>query len=130
MSLKNWEINGLSLPLDLEDLEMMEHYESVFQKMKEEEQEIPKIGKATERIRAYCNLYLHLFENLFGEDAAQKIFEGVPLNSGEYEKVYFNFLDFVRKQRMETAKIRAEKLLEFAPKNRHQRRKSQKRRRK
>ncbi len=130
MSLKHWEISGLSLPLDLEDLETMERYEAAFQKMKEEEQKISRTGKATERIRAYCDLYLHVFTNLFGEDAAQQIFRDVPLNSGEYEHIYFDFLDFVRKQQTESAKIRAEKLLEFAPANRQQRRKHQKRRRK
>mgnify|MGYP007022376483 CR=1 FL=1 len=37
MSLTEWEINGLSLPLDLEDLETMKRYEDAFQKMKKEE---------------------------------------------------------------------------------------------
>lgn len=46
MSLKNWEINGCSLSLDLEDAEAMERYEAAFDKMAEEEKTIPK-GRQT-----------------------------------------------------------------------------------
>ena len=67
MSRKTWEINGLNLELDLENADCMERYENAFEEMKKEENEVPKDGKASMRIRAYCRLFRNLYDNIFGE---------------------------------------------------------------
>lgn len=130
MNMTEWEINGLSLTLDLEDLETMKRYEDAFEKMKQEENSIPKEGLASERITAYCNLYFHLFVNLFGEDDAKQIFSGTSMNSREYENIYFDFLAFVKKQKTDSVQSYAKRMKEYLPVNRKQRRQKQKRRRK
>lgn len=121
MSLKNWEINGCSLPLDLEDAEAMERYEAAFDKMAEEEKTIPKDGRQSARIRAYCVLYHHLYDNIWGEGTAERIFKGKPMNTAVYDDVYYSFLDFVRAQTVNAAQKRAEKLDKYRP-NRAQKR--------
>ncbi len=121
MSQKIWEINGLSLELDLEDADCMERYENAFEKMSEEEKQIPKDGKASVRIRAYCRLFRNLYDRLFGEGTSEKLFEGVPENTDAYDEVYYKLLDFVTAQRTAAVEKRAEKLSKYRP-NRQQRR--------
>lgn len=45
MSHKIWEINGISLELDLEDADVMERLENAFETMKNDESAVPKDGK-------------------------------------------------------------------------------------
>lgn len=49
--MNTWEINGLSLELDLGDADVMERYENAFEEMAKEENTIPKEGRQSERIR-------------------------------------------------------------------------------
>lgn len=126
MSLKTWEINGVSLYLDLQDVETMERYESAFEKMGEEENEIPKDGKQSVRIRAHCELYRRLYDRIFGEGTADRIFKGIPMHIGVYEDVYLQFLGFVREQVAHANKQRTEILTKYSP-NRAQKRAAKKR---
>lgn len=121
MSQKIWEINGLSLELDLEDADCMERYENAFEKMSEEEKQIPKDGKYSAIIRAYCRLFRDLYDRIFGEGTSEKLFEGVPENTDAYDEVYYKLLDFVTAQRTAAVEKRAEKLSKYRP-NRQQRR--------
>lgn len=117
---KVWEINGVSLTLDLDNVEVMERYETAFDKMEEEEKMLPKEGRASAILRAYCEMYQHLFENIFG-DAAKQIFEGVPMSAQQYEGIYVNFLDFAQAQAAATVQKRAQMLSKYIP-NRAQKR--------
>ncbi len=121
MSQKIWEINSLSLELDLEDAECMERYENAFDKMSEEEKTVPKDGKASVRIRAYCRLFRNLYDRIFGEGTSDKIFEGVPDNTDRYDEIYFSFLSFVTAQKTAAAEKRTERISKYRP-NRRQRR--------
>jgi len=106
-----WEINGLSLEFDIEDLETAERYENAFAIMGEEEKQIAELGgKISDRIRAYCNLYLHLFENLFGKETAGQIFANQRMNARIYEEIYLSFLRFVQDSALNTADRRKENL--------------------
>ena len=73
---KLWEINGISLPLDLSDADVMARYEDAFEAMKHDETDIPRDGRASERIRGYCRMYRNLYDRLFGEGTAARIFDG------------------------------------------------------
>ncbi len=121
MNSKIWEINGCELSFDLEDADSVERYENAFEAMSAEENEIPKDGKQSERIRAYCKLYERLFDRIFGDGTSEKIFANRPVNTAVYDDIYFEFLNFVRNQAVNSAKQRAEKLSKYRP-NRQQRR--------
>ncbi len=121
MSLKTWEINGVSLKLDLEDADVMERYEDAFEAMSQEEKHLPKDGRPSDRIRAYCNLFRKLYDRIFGTGTADKIFMDLPTNAEIYDGVYDQFLNFVRKQNEEVTKRRASRLDKYRP-NRQQRR--------
>lgn len=116
-----WEISGISLPLDLENADIMERYENAFEVMAEEEKKLPKDGKQSAMIRAYCKLYRDLYDRIFGAGTSEKIFADIPTSAGAYEEIYEKFLDFVREQTVHAAERRAERLGKYRP-NREQRR--------
>ena len=116
-----WEINGLSLELDLDDADNMERYENAFELMAKEETEIPKDGRQSERIRAYCKLFHSLYDRIFGDGTSDKIFSGVKQSIKEYDEIYLSFLNFVQAQMISAAQERAEWRSKYFP-NREQRR--------
>jgi len=120
MSLK-WEINGLSLELDLDNADNMERYENAFELMAKEENEIPKDGRQTERIRAYCQLFHRLYDRIFGDGTSDQIFSGIPDSVKACDEIYLSFLNFVQEQRVSAAQERAEWRAKYFP-NRKQRR--------
>lgn len=102
---QTWKINNLELEYDIFELENTERYEKAFEQMKAEEKAIKKDGKMSEFIRLYCDLYYHLFENLFGKEIADKLCK--RYNSNEWEQVYESFLDYVERQNNNAQKMRA-----------------------
>ncbi len=115
-----WEVNGISLTLDLNDADDMEAYEEAFELMALEESEITKEGKVSARMRAYCSMYRKLFMDIFGDNALP-LFEGVKDNVGYYESLYTQFLDFVQAQTTAAVQKRAQLLGKYTP-NRAQKR--------
>lgn len=120
MSLK-WEINDLSLELDLDNADNMERYENAFELMAKEENEIPKDGRQSERIRAYCQLFHRLYDRIFGDGTSDQIFSGIPDSVKACDEIYLSFLNFVQEQRVSAAQERAEWRAKYFP-NRKQRR--------
>lgn len=120
MSQKTWEINGLSLELDMEDAEVQERYENAFEQMAEEEKTIEKDGKMSEFTRSYCNLFIRLYDRIFGEGTSEEIFAGVPVSITRYMEIYEDFLEFVGRQVSDANAHIKEKLAKYRP-NRQQR---------
>ena len=100
-----WEINDLELEFDIFDLENSEKYEKAFEQMSAEEKSIKRDGKMSEFIRSYCDMYYHLFENLFGKETADNMCK--RYNSNEWEQIYGSFLDYIQSQNNEAQKMRA-----------------------
>lgn len=121
--MKKWTINGISLELDMENLETAERYDNAFSVMEQEEHQIleTKFEKHADFIRAYCDLYRHLFENLFGTEIAGQIFQGIPVNSRIYEEIYIDFLKFAVTSQAQAFDERQERFHPFS-RNRQQKR--------
>lgn len=117
MDYQIWEINGVELELDLEDIEVMERYENAFGIMAEEEKSIPEKGKSSQKGRAYCEMFHHLYNNIFGDGTAEKIFANTKMHTGIYLDIYENFLEFVEMQKVKIAQGRAERIAKYLPKN-------------
>lgn len=122
-----WQINGLQIPVDLEDLETAKRLEEAHDIMEAEENELKKLiasdsGKLSDRIQGYCDLYFHLFENLFGTETARQIFQNQPLNMRSYEETYLSFLRFVMNTRVSIADRRHDDIRTLGM-NRQQKRK-------
>lgn len=114
-----WKINGIELKLDIHDVDTMEHYEDAFNKMGEAEKSLPVTGRASARVRAYCQIFRNLFDDIFGEGTSQKIFGDVN-NSTTMLEVYEDFLKFIANQQKQTDEIN-NRIMQFSP-NRAQRR--------
>ena len=100
-----WKINDIELEFDIFDLENSEKYEEAFEQMSAEEKAIKRDGKMSEFIRSYCDMYYHLFENLFGKETADNLCK--RYNSNEWEQIYGSFLDYIQSQNNEAQKMRA-----------------------
>lgn len=119
--MKIWKINGLELTLDMEDADTAERYESAFELIMKEENETRNIAKLSQKIRAYCKIFRNLYDRIFGEGTSTKIFENVPENCAEYDRIYCDFLDFVKNQQSDSAQRKSRILAKYSP-NRQQRR--------
>lgn len=115
-----WEINGLSLELDLEDANAAERYEDAFDKMDQEEKQLPKDGKLSAQIRAYCQLFVNLYDRIFGEGTGHVIL-GDAANTRICNDVYDKFLAFVSAQRTASSDQMNTIISKYSP-NRAQRR--------
>lgn len=120
MSLKIWEINNLKLELDMEDADVQERYENAFEKLSEEENQIKKDGKMSEFTRSYCNMFVRLYDRIFGEGTSEKIFAGIPVSISRYIEIYDSFLEFVKQQTDDVNANIAKKIAKYRP-NRQQR---------
>lgn len=125
MSLKIWEINSLKLELDMEDADVQERYENAFEKLSEEENQIKKDGKMSEFTRSYCNMFVRLYDRIFGEGTSEKIFAGIPVSISRYIEIYDSFLEFVKQQTDDVNANIAKKIAKYRP-NRQQRRSKKK----
>lgn len=121
MEYKIWEINGLSLELDLGDVDVLERYENALELMQEERKAIPKDAKASQNARATCEIIWRTFDRIFGEGTAEKIFDGVKMNPYIYLDVLADFVDFATEQKVKDAQKLAERTIKYIP-NRQQRR--------
>ena len=115
-----WEINGKAYELDLQDAETAELYEEVFEQLGKEEKTLPKDGKPSVRIRAYWQLFVNLFDRLFGEGSGIAIV-GEKANVRICNEVYDDFLAFVSKQKQESVDYQNSIVSKYSP-NRAQRR--------
>lgn len=121
-NIRAWEINGLSLALDLADADVMERYEKAFDIMDDEEKALPKDGRGSAFIRAYCQMYRNLYDNVFGAGTSDLIFKDVPTNSEKYDEIYDDFLNAVGEIRMSIVQRQAKIIEKYIPANRKQRR--------
>ena len=115
-----WEINGLTFELDLDDADTAERYEEAFELMTVEEKKMPKDGKLSDKIRAYCKLFENLYDKLFGEGSGKAIL-GEKANTRTCNEVYDNFLAFVANQKSESLAFQNSVVSKYSP-NRAQRR--------
>ena len=92
-----WSINDHEFFLDMQDAGTVERCEAAFAAMDEREKALPKDGKTSVRIRAYCQLFRNLFDDVLGEGSAQKIY-GDTYNARIATEVYESFLDFMASQ--------------------------------
>ena len=109
-----WKIHGHELRFDMEDAEELERYEAAFARMAETERNLVRTGKKSAIVRAYCEMYCTLFDDLFGAGAAQKLFEG-RRNARECDEVYDSFLGFVKAQNAGTLARREKRVQAWVP---------------
>lgn len=107
-----WKWNDVELEIDLEDVDFQEKYENAFDAMKEDEKRVKNIGKLSEMTRSYCDMYYHLFDNIFGEGTGEKLF-GRKRNSRIVDECYESFLKCCKQEITTINKNRASRFQKF-----------------
>lgn len=115
-----WHINGHELTLDIQDADTAERYEDAFHLMAEEEKHLPKDGKHSAWLRAYCGMFRNLYNRIFGDGADMKIL-GEKDNTRIATETYEAFLNFIAAQQEPLAALQNRVINQFSP-NRAQRR--------
>lgn len=107
-----WKWNDVELVIDMEDLDFQERYENAFEIMEEEEKEVKKAGRLSELTRAYCDMFYHLFDHIFGEGTGEKLFQG-KRNARMVDDCYESFLGCCQKDVIALNKNRTSRFKKF-----------------
>ena len=107
-----WEINGYSLPVDAEDAEFMERYQTASAAISNRKSAIKNEAEA---IRTYCENYRIFFDALFGNGTSEKLFANVPDNRRVYDEVFTSLLKVIFEQRLSSDLRLTEAVKRYAP---------------
>lgn len=108
-----WEVNGLSLECDIEDVETALKVESALKNMGSTQ--VKKGTSLAESLKVQCNIIKKVFTDIFGEEVANSIFKDVKLNRRLYTDVLYSFYDFINEQK-EAIVRRSNTLDKYIPK--------------
>lgn len=93
-----WEYNGHEFPFSLADADDYERYVNAVDNLGKKEKELQNADIDTSFIRKYCNMFYQFFDDLFGNGAGEKIFDGRH-DAEECERVYYDeFIVFANNQ--------------------------------
>lgn len=98
--MRTFDFNGVSLAFDIYDVDTIERYEQAFRNLGRKNKLIPKDGKESDIIRAYCEALRDLFDEILGEGSAVKLF-GDRHSYTELFDAYEALLQTVTDQRTE-----------------------------
>lgn len=107
-----WKWNNVELEIDMEDVDFVKRYEEAFEKMGKEEKEIQKIGRYSEMIYSYCDMFFHLFDNIFGKGTSERLFSGKK-HAGIVDECYNSFLNECKKSVDDANKKRNKRLTKY-----------------
>lgn len=103
-----WKWNNIELEIDMDDADFHEKYEKAFEAAAKKEQELQtKAGslKAHEFSRGYCDIFYTIFDGIYGEGTAEKLFNG-KRNFRILEEAYDSWLNLCKKDIAESQKRR------------------------
>lgn len=97
-----WNINGVSIPFDMEDAETAQKYQeaaSILGQFGNSD----TLSNEAERIRADCAVIRSFFAAVFNVETADAIFQDVPDNRRKYLDVLESFVAFIYRQGINAA---------------------------
>lgn len=115
-----WKWNDVELEIDMEDYDFLQKYEKAFDAMGIQEEKIQKIGKRSEIMKEYCDMFYRLFDDIFGDGTGEKLFKG-KRNVRTCEECYVSFITECKAEVLEANKRKNTMMGKFKP-NRAQRR--------
>lgn len=74
--MSQWKFNDFETDIDFTDADFMEKFEDAYEVLEKDFNDIPKVGKVSERIRAQCGAYDKFFASVFGTESIRKMFLG------------------------------------------------------
>lgn len=110
-----WEINGLSIEFDIEDLETAEKLDKALIELQKAEKSTPKGSTMAESIKIYCKTLENFFISIFGDETTKQIFSGVKINQRLYDEIFMSFCDLVDEQKIKREE-RSKRFQRYVPK--------------
>ena len=71
-----WKFNTFETEIECTYADLMEKFEGCYEKMVEESEKVPKVGKVSEITRAQCKVFDDFYDRLFGNGTSGKMFLG------------------------------------------------------
>lgn len=72
--MSQWKFNDFKTDIDFTDADFMEKFENAYDDMMRNVDNVPKIGKVSERIWKQCEVFDTFFTTVFGPGATDKMF--------------------------------------------------------
>ena len=93
--MSQWKWNDVELEIDMVDVEFQQKIEDAYNKMEAEEDNLSKVGRASEITLGYCNMFYNFFDRVFGSGTGEKLL-GTKKNARICDECYGSFFDFMR----------------------------------
>lgn len=71
-----WKFGNFETEVDFTDADFLDAIYDAKKSLNEDEKQVPKVGKSSDIIRAQCKCFFNFFDNIFGDGASDKMFEG------------------------------------------------------
>ena len=113
MNEKTWSWGGVTLPLDIRNIGLMERIEQAGGNLRAAAAAMPKAGAAAENMRRNYDMFAAFFRTVFG-GAAEPLFSD-PDDFGALEDAYFDLMETICARIGETARKRAELAEKYSP---------------
>lgn len=110
-----WKWNEVELEINMNDVDFAKKYEKAFEKVGKAEEALQKVGFNSEFLKGYCDMYMTLFDDIFGEGTSERLFEG-KRDAELVEECYDSFLEVAKKDVAETNKRRAKRIARYTVK--------------
>lgn len=119
---QTWNYNNQEFEVDLQDVDFAEKYERAFNQLDESEKKMQKEGSLSGVLRGYCLLFHNLFDDIYGQGTAKKMF-GDKVNAAICNEAYAAFMDAAKRSSLEANQTRTRMMNKYKPvQNRSQRR--------
>ena len=110
-----WEVNGLKIEFDIEDLETAEKLDNALIELQKAEKNVPKGTSMAESIKLYCKTLEDFFKSIFGDETTKQIFKGIKINQRLYDEIFMSFCALVDEQKINREE-RSKRFQRYVPK--------------
>ncbi|MCR0349337.1 hypothetical protein DWW36_12330 [Erysipelotrichaceae bacterium AF15-26LB] len=117
-----WEINGVKLPFDFDDLDTMERYKKALAQMNKDAKTVIVEGDRAEIIKSHYDIFSKVYDTIFGEGTSEKIFKG-KANLRQCFETYDNFVEFVKQCRNRSDNAYNQRMQKYIGKDKRNKRK-------
>lgn len=111
---ETFEFGGVEVPFDSSEYETAKRFEEGIERMREEQKLIPKDGSLSDAIGAFCKVYEHLIDGMFGEGVFMKMCGG-KYSMHITNQLYDKLISTINRQRIANESIKVGTATKYLP---------------
>ncbi|MEG1892103.1 MAG: DUF6673 family protein [Clostridia bacterium] len=111
---ETFEFGGVEVPFDSSECETAKRFEDGIERMREEQKLIPKDGSLSDAIGAFCRVYEHLIDGMFGDGTYMKMCGG-KYSMHVTNQLYNKLISAINCQRIANESIKAGAAMKYLP---------------